>query len=80
MAAPRSLATLTLSFGLVNVPVRLYTATEDADVRFKMLAPSGGRLKQQYISESTGKVVPRAETVKGYESSRTISSCSPLKS
>ena len=66
--AARSIATLTLSFGLVSIPVRLYSATESASsIRFNLLAKDGSRLKQQYISESTQKVVPRAEMVKGYE-------------
>lgn len=66
--AARSIASLTLSFGLVSIPVRLYSATESsASVKFNMLAPNGARLKQQYIAEDTQKVVPRAEMVKGYE-------------
>ncbi len=66
--AARSIASLTLSFGLVSIPVRLYSATESAaTVRFNMLAPDGSRLKQQYVSEKTNEIVPRAEMVKGYE-------------
>jgi DNA end-binding protein Ku len=66
--AARSIASLTLGFGMVSIPVRLYSATESAaTIKFNMLAPDGSRLKQQYISESTQKVVPRAEMVKGYE-------------
>lgn len=66
--AARSLASLTLSFGLVSIPVKLYSATESSGaVRFNMLAPDGSRLKQQYVSEKTGKVVERAAMVKGYE-------------
>jgi DNA end-binding protein Ku len=66
--AARSLASLSLSFGLVSIPVKLYSATESSGtVRFNMLAPDGSRLKQQYISEKTGKVVERTEMVKGYE-------------
>jgi DNA end-binding protein Ku len=66
--AARSIASLTLSFGLVNVPVKLYSATESSSaVSFKMLAKDGSRVKQQYISESTGKVVERSEMIKGYE-------------
>lgn len=66
--AARSIASLTLSFGLVSIPVRLYSATESsASVKFNMLAPDGSRLKQQYISEKDQRVVPRAEMVKGYE-------------
>ena len=66
--AARSIASLTLSFGLVNVPVRLYSATESSSaVKFNMLAADGSRLKQQYVSEKDQKVVPRSEMVKGYE-------------
>ena len=66
--AARSIATLTLNFGLVSIPVRLYSATESASsIRFNLLAKDGSRLKQQYISEKTQRVVPRAEMVKGYE-------------
>jgi len=66
--AARSLATLTLSFGLVSIPVRLYSATESSGtVKFNLLAPDGSRLKQQYVSEKDQKVVQRTEMVKGYE-------------
>jgi DNA end-binding protein Ku len=66
--AARSIASLSLSFGLVNIPVKLYSATESASaVRFNLLAKDGSRLKQQYVSEKTGQVVERAEMVKGYE-------------
>lgn len=64
----RSIASLSLSFGLVSIPVRLYSATESAsDVRFNLLAPDGSRVKQQYVSESTGAVIERASMKKGYE-------------
>ncbi|MBP0639617.1 Ku protein [Cupriavidus sp. AcVe19-6a] len=66
--AARSLASLSLSFGLVSIPVKLYTATEaSAAVRFNLLSKEGSRLKQQYISVQTQKVVERADMVKGYE-------------
>ena len=66
--AARSIASLTLSFGLVSIPVRLYSATESAaSVKFNLLAPDGSRVKQQYVSETDQKVVPRADMVKGYE-------------
>ncbi|KQV60213.1 DNA repair protein [Pelomonas sp. Root1217] len=64
----RSIASLTLSFGLVNVPVRLFSATEPgSDIRFNLLAKDGARLKQQYVNERTKKVVERKDMVKGYE-------------
>lgn len=66
--AARSIASLTLSFGLVSIPVKLYSATESSStVRFNLLAKDGSRLKQQYVSDRDGKVVERAEMVKGYE-------------
>lgn len=66
--AARSIASLSLSFGLVSIPVKLYSATESsASVKFSLLAKDGSRVKQQYVSERDQSVVPRAEMVKGYE-------------
>ncbi|MEO5672293.1 MAG: Ku protein [Ramlibacter sp.] len=66
--AARSIASLSLSFGLVSIPVKLYSATESAgSVKFNLLAKDGSRLKQQYVSEKDQAVVPRAEMIKGYE-------------
>ncbi len=66
--AARSIASLTLSFGLVSIPVKLYSATESsASVKFNLLAKDGSRVKQQYVSEKDQAVVPRSEMVKGYE-------------
>src|SRR6478752_2289835 len=66
--AARSIASLSLSFGLVSIPVKLYSATESAgSVKFNMLAKDGSRLKQQYVSEKDQSVVPRSEMIKGYE-------------
>lgn len=66
--AARSIASLTLSFGLVSIPVKLYSATETASaIKFNLLAKDGSRLKQQYVSETNQSVVPRADMVKGYE-------------
>jgi DNA end-binding protein Ku len=67
--AARSIASLTVTFGLVSVPVKLFSATQSsAGVSFNMLhAGCGSRLKQQYICAKEGVVVERADTVKGYE-------------
>src|SRR3954469_25276237 len=66
--AARSIASLTLSFGLVSIPVKLYSATESSgSVKFNMLTKDGSRVKQQYVSEKDQAVVPRSEMVKGYE-------------
>ena len=66
--AARSIASLNLSFGLVSIPVRLYSATESAaGIRFNLLARDGSRVKQQYVSEKDQSVVARSDMVKGYE-------------
>lgn len=67
--AARSIASLSLGFGMVSIPVKLYSATESAaTVRFNMLTKDGFRVKQQYVSEQDPSViVPRSEMVKGYE-------------
>lgn len=68
MAAP-SIASLTLSFGLVSVPIKVYTATESkSGIGFNLMHKEcGTRLKQQYVCPHDGKVVERADMVKGYE-------------
>lgn len=66
--AARSLQSVTITFGLVTIPVKLYAATNPrAGISFTMLDADGGRVKQQYISAESGEVVPRNEMVKGYE-------------
>jgi DNA end-binding protein Ku len=67
--AARSIASLSLSFGLVSIPVKLYSATESSSaVKFNMLTKDGSRVKQQYVSEKDpAVVVPRSDMVKGYE-------------
>jgi len=67
--AARSIASLTVSFGLVSIPVKLFSATEASkSISFNMLHKTcGSRLKQQYICIKEEVVVPREEMVKGYE-------------
>jgi DNA end-binding protein Ku len=67
--AARSIASLTVSFGLVSIPVKLYSATQASGaISFNLLHKScGSRLKQQYICAKDEVVVPREDTVKGYE-------------
>ena len=67
--AARSIASLTVSFGLVSIPVKLFSATEASkSISFNMLHKAcGSRLKQQYICIKEEVVVPREEMVKGYE-------------
>ncbi|MFL6600396.1 MAG: Ku protein [Steroidobacteraceae bacterium] len=67
--AARSIGSLTISFGLVAIPVKLYTATQSANaISFNLLHKGcGSRLKQQYICAKDGSLVERDEMVKGYE-------------
>jgi DNA end-binding protein Ku len=66
--AARSIATLSLSFGLVSIPVKVYSATESSgSVSFNLLHNCGSRLKQQYVCIKEGVVVERADMIKGYE-------------
>jgi DNA end-binding protein Ku len=57
-----------ISFGLVNVPVKLYSATSPKTVRFHQLSSkTGARIRQKRVDPSTGEEVPYEEIVKGYE-------------
>jgi DNA end-binding protein Ku len=67
--AARSIASLTISFGLVAIPVKLYSATEASrTISFNLLHKAcGSRLKQQYFCAKEDIPVGRDEMVKGYE-------------
>jgi DNA end-binding protein Ku len=67
--APRSIASLTVSFGLVSIPVRLYSATEASHaISFNLLHKAcGSRLRQQYFCVKEDVPVAREDMVKGYE-------------
>jgi DNA end-binding protein Ku len=70
MATPaRSIASLTISFGLVAIPVKLYSATVASErMSFNLLRKKdASRVKQQYIAVNDGTVVDRSEMIKGYE-------------
>ncbi|HEY2902315.1 MAG TPA: Ku protein [Polyangia bacterium] len=65
----RAIAGGTISFGLVSIPVKLYSATQaSAGISFHLLhAKDNTRLKQQYICPRDNEIVPRDEMIKGYE-------------
>jgi DNA end-binding protein Ku len=69
MAAPRSIASLTISFGLVAIPVKLYPATLSSEqISFHFLRrKDGSRVKQQYVAVADGKPVERSDMARGYE-------------
>lgn len=64
----RSLQSASLSFGLVNIPVKLYTAASSKSVAFHMLhEKDGSRIRNHLFCEAENKQVSRDEVVKGYE-------------
>jgi DNA end-binding protein Ku len=65
----RSIASLTISFGLVAIPIKLYSATISSErISFNLLRQKdGSRVKQQYVAVNDGALVERAEMTKGYE-------------
>lgn len=69
----RSTASLIITFGLVSLPVKLYSATESGSsgVCFRQINPeTGNRVKQQLVDAKTGQIVSRRDIVKGYEVAR----------
>ncbi len=68
----RSIGTGTLSFGMVSIPIRMYSAGESSSaVSFNLLhAKCKSRMKQQYVCPKDNEVVPRDQMVKGYQFSK----------
>ena len=68
---PRAIWSGAISFGLVNVPIKLFTATSQKDVRFHQLHDKdGARIQQKRVCSKDGEEVPLEHIVKGYEVSR----------
>lgn len=64
----RPLSSTTISFGLVSIPIKLYTATSAQNVHFNQLhSKCGGRLKQRMWCPTDNEYVERADIVRGYE-------------
>jgi DNA end-binding protein Ku len=69
--AARSTGSTTISFGLVSIPIKLYTATQSQGVSFNQLhAECGSRIRQQVVCPVHDRVIERNEIVKGYEFSK----------
>jgi DNA end-binding protein Ku len=67
----RATASGTISFGLVSIPIKVYTATSPKSVRFNMLDPrDNSRVKQQYVNAASGEPVDRGSMVRGFEYAR----------
>jgi DNA end-binding protein Ku len=65
---PRAIWTGSISFGLVNVPVRMYSAIDERDVRFHLLhEKDDSRIGYDKVCKKEGKPIPDDEIVKGYE-------------
>jgi DNA end-binding protein Ku len=68
---PRAIWSGAISFGLVNVPIKLFTATSQKDVRFHQLHDKdGARIQQKRVCSKDGEEIPMENIVKGYEVSR----------
>jgi DNA end-binding protein Ku len=68
---PHSIGSGTISFGLVSIPIKLYTAASSGGVSFNLLhAKCGNRIKQQQVCPVCNEVVDRGGLVRGYEFSR----------
>ena len=66
--APRAISSGTISFGLVSVPVKLFSGTQSKNLSFNLLhAKDNSRLKQQYICQTCGEVVERDNMARGFE-------------
>src|SRR5687767_1098832 len=65
---PRPIWSGAISFGLVNVPIKVFSAVSQQDVRFHQLhAKDGSRIRQKRVCALDGEEVPYEELVKGYE-------------
>ena len=88
--ARRAIWSGSISFGLVNIPVKMYTAVREHEIRFNMLHDQDkARLRRKLVSETTGREVHSEHIVKGYEfakdqyvivSKEELESCAPEKS
>lgn len=66
--APRSIWNGTIAFGLVNVPVKVFSATESKSIHFhEVHLKDGARIEHRRVCPKEGKEVPKDEIVKGYE-------------
>ena len=67
---PRSIWSGAISFGLVNVPVKAYTAVHDHRVHFHQLDKKGSRVKHEKVSASSGEAVEADDVKLGFETSK----------
>ena len=66
----RSVASGTVSFGLVSIPVKFYLTAQAKTVSFNMITPKGNRVKQKVVDSITGEDISYSSCSKGYEVSK----------
>lgn len=66
----RSIGSGIITFGLVNIPFKLFTAATAERISFNMITPKGNRVKQIYSDSETGEQVERGDCLSGYEYSK----------
>src|ERR1041385_2227511 len=66
---PRAIATAQIAFGLVSIPVKLFSAADSSErISFNMIhAECGSRIQQQLFCPKDERTIDRTETMKGYE-------------
>ena len=67
---PRAIWNGAISFGLVNVPVQLFSAVEPKDIHFHQFTKNGQRIRYKRVSEKSGREVEYDDILKGYELSK----------
>jgi len=66
--APRSIYNATITFGAINIPIKLHTATENKTVSFRQVhLTDGAPIEQRRLDPETGDTVPYSDVVKGFE-------------
>mgnify|MGYP002067574570 CR=1 FL=1 len=68
---PRAIWSGAISFGLINIPVKLYSGVSQRTVRFNQLDPTNmARIRNQKVNAETGEPVDTSELVRGFEVSK----------
>src|SRR5512145_198621 len=64
----RAIQSASISFGLVSIPIKLFTAASSESISFHLIHNKcSGRMKQQYFCPTDNEIVERSEMVRGYE-------------
>lgn len=66
----RAICSVSLTFGLVSIPVKLYVAAGAESAKFHLITPNGNRVEQKYFDKATGDEIKQGDCNKGYEYSK----------